>query len=136
MGSPERRRSTDQKTQLSAGAGVLRPAGSESKQGPRTTARSQSQAESLVAAEKRTLEMIADGASLPEVLNNLCAAIDAHAPRAASMVCLMDPDGKQLLPSAGLGVPAQFAAAIMAVWAARTKRLPWPGSSPPMTAAL
>jgi PAS domain S-box-containing protein len=114
MGSPERRLRPDQKTQLSDAAGVVRPAGSESKQGPHATARSQ--AESLVAAEKRTLEMMANGASLPEVLNNLCAAIDAHAPRAASMVCLMDPDGKQLLPSAGPSVPAKFTAAIT----------PWP----------
>jgi hypothetical protein len=39
-----------------------------------------SQPESLLAAEKRTLEMLANGASLSEVLNDLCAAIDAHAP--------------------------------------------------------
>src|SRR2546422_8368044 len=34
--------------------------------------------ESLLNAEKRTLEMIANGASLSEVLNDLCDAIDAH----------------------------------------------------------
>src|SRR5258708_17405215 len=77
---------------------------------PNTT--TPSQAESLLAAEKRTLEMMANGASLPEVLNDLCAAIDAHAPPATSMVCLMDPDGKQLLPGAGPRVPAAFTAAI------------------------
>jgi len=42
-----------------------------------------SQAESLLAAEKRTLEMMANGASLSEVLNDLCASIDAHAPPVA-----------------------------------------------------
>src|SRR6267143_1313571 len=46
--------------------------------------------ESLLNAEKRTLEMIANGASLTEILNDMCAAIDAHAPAATSMVCLMD----------------------------------------------
>jgi GAF domain-containing protein len=56
--------------------------------------------------------MMANGTSLPEVLNDLCAAIDAHAPPATSMVCLMDPDGKQLLPGAGPRVPAAFMAAI------------------------
>ncbi len=35
-------------------------------------------AESLRAAEKRTLEMIADGATLGETLNELCRAIDAQ----------------------------------------------------------
>ncbi|MCU1262826.1 MAG: sigma54 specific transcriptional regulator, Fis family, partial [Bryobacterales bacterium] len=69
-----------------------------------------SQAESLLAAEKRTLEMMANGASLSEVLNDLCAAIDAHAPPATSMVCLLD--GEWLLPCAGPHVPATFKTAI------------------------
>ena len=86
----------------------------EPKKEPNTT--TSSQAESLLAAEKRTLEMIANGASLSEVLNDLCAAIDAHAPPAVSMVCLMDPDGKQLVPGGGPRVPAAFIAAIT----------PWP----------
>ena len=42
-------------------------------------AASGAQAESLLAAEKRTLEMMANGANLSEVLNDLCAALDAHA---------------------------------------------------------
>jgi PAS domain S-box-containing protein len=88
----------------------------ESKSKERLNLASRSQAESLLAAEKRTLEMMANGASLPEVLNDLCAAIDDHAPLATSMVCLMDPDGKQLLPCAGPRVPAAFTAAIT----------PWP----------
>src|SRR4029077_8166045 len=69
-----------------------------------------SQAESLLAAEKRTLEMMANGASLSAVLNDLCAAIDAHAPPTTSMVCLMDGDG--LSPWAGPHIPAAFKAAI------------------------
>src|SRR5260370_41434025 len=54
--------------------------------------------------------MIANGASLAEVLNDLCTAIDAHAPPVTSMVCLVS--GELLSPSAGPSVPAAFKAAI------------------------
>src|SRR6266853_1507445 len=54
--------------------------------------------------------MMANGASLSEVLNDLCASIDAHAPPVTSMVCLMD--GQWLSPCAGPHVPAAFKAAI------------------------
>src|SRR5260370_11236979 len=90
-------------------ASMVQPAESDSKQGPNTTI--PSRGEPLLAAERRTLEMVANGASLSEVLIDLCAAIDAHAPPATSMVCLMDPDGKQLLPCASPRVPAAFTAA-------------------------
>jgi PAS domain S-box-containing protein len=69
-----------------------------------------SQAGSLLAAEKRTLEMMANGARLSEVLNDLCASIDTHAPPVASMVCLLN--GEWLSPCAGPHVPATFKAAI------------------------
>src|ERR1700751_5428577 len=69
------------------------------------------QEELLRAAEKRTLEMIADGASLSDVLNDLCAAIDDHA-SATSFVCLLDSGGNRLLPIASPNVPSAFAAAI------------------------
>jgi PAS domain S-box-containing protein len=107
MSSPESRLKPDG-IQLSDASGVVRPAGSESKLGPKTA--SLAQAESLLAAEKRTLEMMANGASLSEVLNDLCASIDAHAPPVTSMVCLMD--GEWLSPCAGPHVPATFKAAI------------------------
>src|ERR1700676_1344583 len=45
----------------------------ESKEG--LNVRSSSQAESLLAAEKRALEMMANGSSLSEVLNDLCSSI-------------------------------------------------------------
>ena len=86
----------------------------ESKQEPNAT--TPSDAEPLLVAERRTLEMMANGASLSEVLNDLCAAMDAHAPPVASMVCLMDPGGKQLLPCAGPRISEAFTAAIT----------PWP----------
>jgi PAS domain S-box-containing protein len=73
------------------------------------------QTQTLRTAEKRTLEMIANGANLSDVLNDLCSAIDDHA-SATSFVCLMDGDGNQLLPIAGPHVPPTFATAIT----------PWP----------
>ncbi len=57
--------------------------------------------ESLLLAAKRTLEMIATGASLGDTLTALCAAIDAQSPDITSTVLLADPDGKRLWPAAG-----------------------------------
>jgi len=114
MSFPEPRLKPDDEMQFGHAAGVVRPAGPESKQA--VSVKTPSQAESLLAAEKRTLEMMANGASLSEVLNDLCASIDANAPPVASMVCLMDPDGKELFPGAGPHIPAALTAAIT----------PWP----------
>jgi PAS domain S-box-containing protein len=69
-------------------------------------------AESLLTAERRTLEMIADGAGLTEVLESLCGAIDAQSPDIMSSVLLMDPDGKRLWPTAGQRVPKEWNSAI------------------------
>src|SRR5882757_7547367 len=114
MSFPEPRLKPDDEMQFGHAAGVVRPAGPESKQA--VNVKTPSHAESLLAAEKRTLEMMANGASLSEVLNDLCASIDAHAPPVASMVCLMDPNGKELFPGAGPHIPAALTAAIT----------PWP----------
>src|SRR5229473_1540158 len=62
-------------------------------------------AESMCAAEKRTLEMIADGATLGETLNELCRAIDAQGSPVFSAIQLMDPEGKELWHAAGPLVP-------------------------------
>ena len=112
MSSPEPRLKPHHNIQFTAGAGAGQPPGSASKPEPITT--TSSQAESLLAAEKRTLQMMANGASLSEVLNDLCASIDAHAPPVASMVCLMD--GEWLSPCAAPNVSAAFRAALT----------PWP----------
>ncbi len=114
MSFPEPRLKPDDEMQFGRAAGAVRPAGPESKQA--VNVKTPSQPESLLAAEKRTLEMMANGASLSEVLNDLCASIDAHATPVASMVCLMDPDGKGLFPGAGPHIPAALTAAIT----------PWP----------
>src|SRR6266436_1149295 len=63
------------------------------------------QVESLLAAERRTLEMIACGASLTDVLEDLCDTIDDQAPEIISSILLMDPNGEQLWPTAGRRVP-------------------------------
>src|SRR5512135_1761144 len=55
-------------------------------------------AESLLAAENRVLEMIAGGAGLTEILDNLCRTVEAQAPGTIATILLMDPDGKQLWP--------------------------------------
>jgi PAS domain S-box-containing protein len=114
MSSPEPRLKSDHEMRHSDAAGVVRAVGPGSEEGRNTI--TPSQAESLLAAEKRTLEMMANGASLSAVLNDLCISIDAHAPPVTSMVCLMDPDGKLLLPGASPHLPAAFTAAIT----------PWP----------
>src|SRR5436309_743085 len=65
----------------------------------------QKQVKSLLAAERRTLEMIAGGASLTDVLEDLCDTIDDQAPDIISSILLMDPNGEQLWPAAGRRVP-------------------------------
>jgi len=67
---------------------------------------------SLLAAERRTLEMIAGGASLADVLEDLCDTIDDQAPEIISSIQLMDPNGKQLWPAAGRRVPEGWARTI------------------------
>jgi len=76
MSSAESRPKPDHKMQLGrrwlgAAARLL------IQEGPNT--RAASQAESLLAAEKRTLQMIASGESLKDVLNDLCCSIDVQA---------------------------------------------------------
>src|SRR4029077_931483 len=58
-------------------------------------------AEALLAAEKRTLEMIASGACLADILERLCETIDAQARNIKSAVMLMDLDCLHLPHAAG-----------------------------------
>jgi PAS domain S-box-containing protein len=64
--------------------------------------------EALRSAEKRTLEMIADGASLRDILNNLCGSIDIEASPVISTVLLLDPDRERLWHTAGALVPRDW----------------------------
>jgi PAS domain S-box-containing protein len=70
------------------------------------------QAEALLAAEKRTLEMIAGGARLADILENLCDTIDAQAGNSISAVMLMDTDGMRLWPAASPRLPKSWIEAI------------------------
>ena len=81
---------------MSASTHPGRPESSADPDGVRPVA-----SESLLLAAKRTLEMIAAGASLGDTLTALCAAIDAQSPDITSTVLLADPDGKRLWPAAG-----------------------------------
>jgi PAS domain S-box-containing protein len=71
--------------------------------------------ESLLAAEKRTLEMLAGGATLAGILENLCDTIDAQAGNVISAVMLMDTDGMRLWPAAGPRLPKGWIEAISPV---------------------
>src|SRR3984893_7771276 len=110
MSSAGSRLRPDYKIQLSHTTGVAQQAGSESKEGPSTT--TASLAESLLAAEKRTLEMIADGANLTDILDHVCTSIDAQTSPSITTILLMDADGQKLWPSAGPRVPQDWARAI------------------------
>src|SRR5215470_10288034 len=66
----------------------------------------------LRAAEMRTLQMIADGATLTDILNHVCASIDAQISPRFTTILLMDPDGKKLWPIAGPKVPEDWVRAI------------------------
>jgi PAS domain S-box-containing protein len=62
-------------------------------------------AESLLAAEKRLLEMIATGVALKEILNALCLAIEEYQVGTLASVLLLDLDGVHLKSVAGPNLP-------------------------------
>src|SRR5262249_14927006 len=61
--------------------------------------------QSCLLAQRRTLEMIADGADLTDILKELCRTIDAQQDDVISSVVLADTEGKNLWPAAGPRVP-------------------------------
>jgi formate hydrogenlyase transcriptional activator len=73
------------------------------------------QAETLRVAEKRALEMIADGASLRAVLDQLCSFIDAQVAPSVTTILLTDADGRFLYHGGGPRVPAEWISAIVPV---------------------
>jgi formate hydrogenlyase transcriptional activator len=83
--------------------------------GANTDIEDRKRAESLLAAEKRTLEMIAGGAPLVDIIKNLCDTIDDQSPKIISAVMLMDPDGTRLWPVPGRRVPQGWIEAISPV---------------------
>jgi signal transduction histidine kinase len=69
-------------------------------------------AKALSAAQSRVIGMIAGGAGLPDVLDELCRTVDLLTPGVVSTVLLMDPDGKRLWPGGGPGFPDALRPAI------------------------
>jgi PAS domain S-box-containing protein len=80
--------------------------------GANTDIEDRKRAEALLAAEKRTLEMIASGACLADILERLCETIDAQANNVKSAVMLLDADGMHLRQAAGPRVPKGWVEAI------------------------
>src|ERR1700726_9418 len=80
--------------------------------GANTDIEDRKRAEALLAAEKRTLEMLASGACLADILERLCDTIDAHGPKIRSAVMLMDVDRMHLRPAAGPRLPKGWVDAI------------------------
>src|SRR5260370_37922731 len=54
------------------------------------------QLESLLSAERRTLELISSGAGLTAILEDLCDSMDAHSPESISCILLMDYAGERV----------------------------------------
>ena len=73
------------------------------------------QKELLRQAEKRTLEMIADGANLNDVLDQLCNAIDVQVSPSVTTVLLMGADRKRLWQGGGARVPREWISTIIPV---------------------
>jgi PAS domain S-box-containing protein len=83
--------------------------------GANTDIEDRKRAESLLAAEKRTLEMIAGGAPLIDIIKTLCDTIDDQSPKIISTVMLLDRDGTRLWPVPGRRVPQGWIEAISPV---------------------
>jgi len=64
--------------------------------------------ELVLQAERRSLEMIAGGVRLADVLTDLCNAIDAQDPSVMCAVMLMEADGKHLRAAAGPRIPVEW----------------------------
>jgi PAS domain S-box-containing protein len=66
------------------------------------------QAEALLAAEKRILEMIATGVPLKQILNALCVIIEEQRPETLASVLLLNADGVHLDVAAGPKLPKEW----------------------------
>lgn len=73
------------------------------------------QTETLRTAETRALEMIADGANLRNVLDQLCSSIDAQVAPSVTTVLLTDEEGKRLCHGGGPRVPGEWISTIVPI---------------------
>src|SRR5215813_2836383 len=69
-------------------------------------------AEALLSGEKRLLEMIAKGDSLPVILDALCRLVEQLTPGSLSSILLLDPDGRRLWHGAAPSLPKEYMDAI------------------------
>ena len=65
-------------------------------------------AEALVAEQARILEMIAQGAPLPDVLAEVCRVVESHVPEAGCSVLLLDGGTSTLHHAAAPSLPAAY----------------------------
>jgi len=65
-------------------------------------------AEALLAGEKRLLEMVASGCSLPRVLDALCRFVEDMAGRCYCSIYLIDPSGTKFHNAAAPSLPSSF----------------------------
>src|SRR5262245_52283791 len=65
-------------------------------------------AEALLVGEKRLLEMVASGCSLPDVLDALCRFVEDMAGRCYCSVYLIDPSGTKFHNAAAPSLPSSF----------------------------
>src|SRR4029077_4158295 len=65
-------------------------------------------AEALLAGEKRLLEMVAGGSSLPQILDSLCRLVEEQAPDVLASILLLDSNGKQLRHGGAPSLPEAY----------------------------
>jgi PAS domain S-box-containing protein len=71
------------------------------------------QAEALLSGEKRLLEMVAGGHSMPTILDALCKLVESTDNACYCSVVLVDPGGRNLEHGAAPSLPASFIASII-----------------------
>src|SRR5947209_1822287 len=70
-------------------------------------------AEALLAGEKRLLEMVAGGNSMPEILEALCQLVESTASGCYCGVALLDPSGTRLELGAAPSLPSTFITSVL-----------------------
>jgi PAS domain S-box-containing protein len=70
------------------------------------------QGEALLAGEKRLLEMVAKGDSLPSILDAICRLVEELCSGCLCSILLLDSGGKRLWHGAGPSIPKSYAQAI------------------------
>ncbi|HXJ34602.1 MAG TPA: GAF domain-containing protein [Candidatus Eisenbacteria bacterium] len=69
-------------------------------------------AETVLAGEKRLLEQIARGGSLPVILDGLCRLVEELSPGSLASILLVDADGRRLRHGAAPSLPRSYVEAI------------------------